>query len=194
LGVYGTQIRLQLVSPQVSPKGQEGLYTTLGSAPMFVAKFLVGPFSGAMLQRYCSPEAGLAADPGCNKDVCDNCSAGMEVAQPFFFHLWALFYQRKNSFCLGLRTKQSLFDSIFPVKNPFFTLCFAWPPDPKGSIGAERVQHVPAPVADVAGHWPGRDDRPAPHARVWQLPAPVAARDNARYVQKRHGFSLAILN
>eukprot|EP00128_Syssomonas_multiformis_P006541 Colp12_sorted_trinity150504_noHs@34919 len=54
---------------EVSPKGEEGLYTTLASAPMFLAKFLVGPLSGALLAKYCSPpsppqlELDIPAEP-----------------------------------------------------------------------------------------------------------------------------------
>eukprot|EP00002_Diphylleia_rotans_P036822 TRINITY_DN8167_c0_g1_i2.p1 TRINITY_DN8167_c0_g1~~TRINITY_DN8167_c0_g1_i2.p1 ORF type:complete len:171 (+),score=44.16 TRINITY_DN8167_c0_g1_i2:190-702(+) len=41
---------------QVSPKGQEGLYTSLASAPTFAAKLLVGGFSGYLLEEYCPVE------------------------------------------------------------------------------------------------------------------------------------------
>lgn len=38
---------------QLAPLGREGLYTSLASAPMFVAKLFAGGMSGALLQEYC---------------------------------------------------------------------------------------------------------------------------------------------
>lgn len=37
----------------LSPHGQEGLYGTLSSAPMFLTKMLVGVLSGGLLEEYC---------------------------------------------------------------------------------------------------------------------------------------------
>jgi hypothetical protein len=41
---------------ELSSEGNEGLYTSLASAPMFVAKFFAGGVSGVLLQRYCPQE------------------------------------------------------------------------------------------------------------------------------------------
>lgn len=40
-------------SMMLAPKGREGLYTSMASAPMFVAKLFVGGLSGILLQQYC---------------------------------------------------------------------------------------------------------------------------------------------
>lgn len=37
----------------LAPRGREGLYTSLASAPMFVAKLFAGGLSGELLDRYC---------------------------------------------------------------------------------------------------------------------------------------------
>eukprot|EP00127_Corallochytrium_limacisporum_P005725 Clim_evm104s210 gene=Clim_evmTU104s210 len=37
----------------VSPDGQEGMYTQLASAPLFLAKFAVGPIGGYCLEEFC---------------------------------------------------------------------------------------------------------------------------------------------
>lgn len=40
----------------LAPKGQEGVYSTLSTAPMFVTKLLVGLLSGVLLDRFCPAE------------------------------------------------------------------------------------------------------------------------------------------
>ena len=44
----------------VSPKGREGTYSALASAPLFTAKFFVGGLSGVLLGKYCT---GIPAWP-----------------------------------------------------------------------------------------------------------------------------------
>lgn len=44
----------------VSPKGREGTYSALASAPLFTAKFFVGGLSGVLLGEYCT---GIPAWP-----------------------------------------------------------------------------------------------------------------------------------
>eukprot|EP00127_Corallochytrium_limacisporum_P003268 Clim_evm117s147 gene=Clim_evmTU117s147 len=39
----------------VTPKGEEGLYLQLANMPMFLAKLVVGPMGGYLLEAYCSP-------------------------------------------------------------------------------------------------------------------------------------------
>jgi len=57
--------RLYEYSMRVSPKGGEGIYTALASAPLFVTTFAIGPLSGWLLTRYCSFEAGHRLNPTC---------------------------------------------------------------------------------------------------------------------------------
>lgn len=42
----------------LAPQGREGLYTSMASAPMFVAKLFVGGLSGYLLQNYCPEVCG----------------------------------------------------------------------------------------------------------------------------------------
>jgi MFS family permease len=44
-------------SVSIAPKGKEALYVSLSYLPFFLAKFLVGPVSGFLLQKFC-PENG----------------------------------------------------------------------------------------------------------------------------------------
>lgn len=48
--------RVYEYSMLLAPVGREGLYTSLASAPMFVAKLFAGGISGMLLQEYCPAE------------------------------------------------------------------------------------------------------------------------------------------
>merc|ERR550514_1029777 len=48
-------------SLSLCPPGQEGVYATLASVPLFVSKFFVGGFSGHMLARDCPREGACDA-------------------------------------------------------------------------------------------------------------------------------------
>ncbi|MCM2322384.1 MAG: MFS transporter [Oligoflexia bacterium] len=47
--------RLYEYTAAIAPKGQEGSYMALSTLPYFLAKFVVGMLSGALLQKYCPP-------------------------------------------------------------------------------------------------------------------------------------------
>lgn len=47
----------------ISPKGREGTYSALASAPLFTAKFFVGGLSGVLLGSYCTGDPAWP-DPG----------------------------------------------------------------------------------------------------------------------------------
>lgn len=49
----------------LAPKGREGIYTSLASAPMFVAKLFVGGLSGILLQEYCPQVRQPCVAPAC---------------------------------------------------------------------------------------------------------------------------------
>uniref|UniRef100_A0A7S1THG9 Major facilitator superfamily (MFS) profile domain-containing protein n=1 Tax=Compsopogon caeruleus TaxID=31354 RepID=A0A7S1THG9_9RHOD len=49
--------RVYEYSMEISGKGEEGLYTSLSSAPLFTVKLIVGGMSGWLLTRFC-PETG----------------------------------------------------------------------------------------------------------------------------------------
>jgi dipeptide/tripeptide permease len=54
--------RLYEYTTIIAPKGREGTYTALSSAPMFLAKFAIGGLSGWLLTQYCPetlPEGGV---------------------------------------------------------------------------------------------------------------------------------------
>jgi hypothetical protein len=54
--------RLYEYAAAIAPKGQEASYMSLSYLPFFLAKLLVGMFSGVLLARYC-PETGSRNSP-----------------------------------------------------------------------------------------------------------------------------------
>jgi hypothetical protein len=60
--------RLYEYSAIVAPKGKEGTYMALTTAPFFLAKLLAGGLSGALLQEYC-PCAQSFCEPCCTRRI-----------------------------------------------------------------------------------------------------------------------------
>jgi MFS family permease len=53
--------RLYEYNVSIAPRGREATYVSLASLPYFLAKFLVGPTSGYLLERYCPPSGARNA-------------------------------------------------------------------------------------------------------------------------------------
>eukprot|EP00128_Syssomonas_multiformis_P005451 Colp12_sorted_trinity150504_noHs@32239 len=76
-------------SMAVSPKGEEGVFVQLASAPMFAAKFGVGPLSGWLLQEYCKPPK-VPDTPACeNSEIMWAIIGGISMTGPVLMTLLA---------------------------------------------------------------------------------------------------------
>lgn len=88
--------RLFEYTATVARPGQEGLYMSLSSAPMFASKFLVGAMSGWLLSAYCP----------CVRSACEPCCAPSPQGAPHpcekGYLMWLIIGNRTVSgfFCL----------------------------------------------------------------------------------------------